>query len=40
MKFNCGITGHTGILGSEIIKNFPKVSEGILDNYFQMFFQL
>ena len=25
MKFNCGITGHTGILGSEIIKNFPKV---------------
>ena len=25
MKFNCGITGHTGILGSEIIKNFEKV---------------
>ena len=21
MKFNCGITGHTGVLGSEIIKN-------------------
>ena len=25
MKFNCGITGHSGVLGSEIIKNNPKV---------------
>ena len=25
MKFNCGITGHSGVLGSEIIKNNPRV---------------
>ena len=25
MKFNCGITGHSGVLGTEIIKNNPRV---------------
>ena len=26
MKFNCGITGHTGVLGSELIKKITGVN--------------
>ena len=26
MKFNCGITGHTGVLGSELIKKYHNIN--------------
>ena len=26
MKFNCGITGHTGVLGSELIKKYRNIN--------------